>query len=1306
VDVRWVLAVASGVLTELATRIIVSVPGWTRRRLEGSVEGAAVQRVVAESLCLAFVDAHLGEFDDTAWIEAVAGEWERAFTPKVCARLLGILSGTSPIAEFHATALEALRDAGADASEFAPVIDVDEFLYALPRRLFYGLRDASVAPESPVRDLVSVLLQNAIASAVEAELRSASPREFADDLRALLMTLESQALREDLPRYVPPGVDLADLTTTIRVRPGIRAEARHRDAANPDPYALPADQFIERQVVSWQDIADHEDRVVILGDPGMGKSWLIRWETARLAHRALDGLAAGLSTDSAVIPLPIRADVLAASEEMSLANAACGHLVSRYEVPERSRPRLHDYITSRKVVLLVDALDELPDGFARQRLDDLLGRWIADPRARFRITSRIAGYTNVPAAPSTVKEFELQPFTDTEVASVISAWDLPADLADRLRDHFEDSAIAGIARIPLLTALMCAVAQGDDEYPANAAGVFERVLRRFLAHENRWPRTPESEATEIDQILWLLAPLAFYFADRPDGWTDRMPGHRIVAVMRALGPVFTELGRDAPAILRDLSVRAGLLVPAAAQRAGHNPPYLFIHRALAEYLVACHLAALPREEWLGVVGRHTWFDPNWRQVIALLGAVFVQQQRPAEAIFLVDHLLGQNPDPFNSALYQAARVASELPSRNILPADLAIRLAERLVGLLESEPDRRLAADFLGRQLVRLPPQVTDTLLARLDREHRQVTADILANSDDVRVISRLTSLLDDDSDPDFDAYMALRGHDDHRVIDEMLARFDDKDKRYRAALVLKSMTVPQVTAKMLQLTQDTDPEARLYALYVLNDREGPEVLSAICRLSDDNDPRIRLQAVQGLYSARDQPTVNAILHSHVEDADALVQISALANVIRAKVTTLAELIEFARHRRPIARSLAAAALAEHSGDRTAMQAVLELANDAELDVRRSAAEALASHPGRGPIMALLRLLDEEECATAAAGALRSHDDAMVTSLLLEWLSGRPSQDRLIRACAILATKYTQEATDFLLASLGSQDEAIRAAAATALDGRPALQITQALIERLSDTSASVRQAVATALRSRGDDPDVYQALLTALSDESASVRRAAVNSLDISDRHPGLMDELFPLLTDGEAEVRDAVIARFASALSPRALLALCKVTQVPDRIDFRALTAAAKQLADQCYRMLTDAERSLVWQKLARLDEITVVAEIRISYSNVSSDWVDDELLKAEIIILLQGDNLAGKRVYTYVQVTGRHLRWMFDKMQAGENFKPANFGPVLVAGTGEPPLEVREEMRIRYNMTDVPMPKIIRNDTAIESNSRGNP
>jgi hypothetical protein len=181
VDLRGLLPVASTVLTGLATQIVVSAPGWTLRRLRGSAEGSALVRAVAESVCLAFYDARADPAEDAEWIEEVAKQWQPAFTPAVCTRLLATLSADADGSAFRSAALDALHDAGTDATELGQVLDVEEFLYILPRRLFAGLREASLAPDSKLRDIVVALGLTALTA-----LNQATPREFAADLTELL----------------------------------------------------------------------------------------------------------------------------------------------------------------------------------------------------------------------------------------------------------------------------------------------------------------------------------------------------------------------------------------------------------------------------------------------------------------------------------------------------------------------------------------------------------------------------------------------------------------------------------------------------------------------------------------------------------------------------------------------------------------------------------------------------------------------------------------------------------------------------------------------------------------------------------------------------------------------------------------------------------------------------------------------------------------------------------------------------------------------------------------------------------------
>ena len=97
----------------------------------------------------------------------------------------------------------------------------------------------------------------------------------------------------------------------------------------------------------------------------------------------------------------------------------------------------------------------------------------------------------------------------------------------------------------------------------------------------------------------------------------------------------------------------------------------------------------------------------------------------------------------------------------------------------------------------------------------------------------------------------------------------------------------------------------------------------------------------------------------------------------------------------------------------------------------------------------------------------------------------------------------------------------------------------------------------------------------------------------------------------------------------------------------------------------------------------------EVHDPEADEARDLISKEYLDTDFVLLLRGNNLYGDPLYSYVKLTGRNLEKVFIRMQSRKHFKPADFGTILVAGRGEPPQEIRDEMKKEYNMVDVPMP-----------------
>ena len=85
-----------------------------------------------------------------------------------------------------------------------------------------------------------------------------------------------------------------------------------------------------------------------------------------------------------------------------------------------------------------------------------------------------------------------------------------------------------------------------------------------------------------------------------------------------------------------------------------------------------------------------------------------------------------------------------------------------------------------------------------------------------------------------------------------------------------------------------------------------------------------------------------------------------------------------------------------------------------------------------------------------------------------------------------------------------------------------------------------------------------------------------------------------------------------------------------------------------------------------------------------------LDEEVLAEKVVILLQGKNIYGDPIFTYLQLTIKSLIQLRDKIRRVEDFMPAEYGTVLAAGKGEPSAEMRSEMALTHNMIDVPRPK----------------
>jgi NACHT domain/Restriction endonuclease len=839
-------------------------------------------------------------------------------------------------------------------------------------------------------------------------------------------------------------------------------------------------------VCEWESLrrGRRDRRLVVVGDAGFGKSFVLRGEASRAAERALDGLHTGETLrQSAEWPIWCRLDALAthlsegepfwcAVTRASVAHAggavngaALATLVTLVE------QRIAD---GGRVLLLLDALDEVTADH-RPSLDLALAAHTASDHVSAIITTRPAGVTN-PFGSGRASEFELTGFGSQEVARFVTGWFAGRDdLAQRLQQHLVGHPrLASMARVPLLCAFVCLASDPavgpDTQLPTSRGELYHTVVTRLLRRPWR-EHLPQPGEGIIETRRRLLTRIAWYFAHDGAAWRDVMPIGELLDQIRAgcddIG--WTTPSPDAGPLVhaeRELDQLGEVLVSAGGREGADR---MFVHRTLQEFLVASHLANHESDlEPLGLLTSRRWLQPDWHEVIPTTASLLPR----SSAVALVQDIAHDRPDTAFEGTYLAAQCLAELPATvddcGIIErlAVLAPRLrAIRLLQALPHPAARQALARLVVRDLKPRPTwqqgaaeqflfivaedgglhrgasQAVEELLSRGDREMRRVMLGLIRDSrahNNVRLWA--AQLLGPNDDEARELLLTF-------VVDPEL----ELSVRSQAAQIL-GPHVPQAHALLLDTARSSEEWAELLACLPRN--ADIETLSTYVA---------RLVKVGGSFG-RVWPSVikdaaRRILAVHGDrGCQAISAVLEMLGPSEKAVLPLAEALALVDPRR------AAPYLAQ----------VLRDGRNSE-EVRAQAAQALPLHL-TGMVHCLTAVVTHPaapvEVRVAAAGSLaRSGDLTARTALLRVLTDGRSDQAVRVAAAAALRARANTGTRSEIVAIATSQRTGgwIRLAALAALEkGDPVAHAT--CVELLVDTRApdDLRAAAARALHATG----------------------------------------------------------------------------------------------------------------------------------------------------------------------------------------------------------------------------------------------
>ena len=671
-------------------------------------------------------------------------------------------------------------------------------------------------------------------------------------------------------------------------------------------------------------------KVVILGDPGAGKSCLLQALTLRWAERP------ELERQRLDLPLLIELRAYAQARERDHINGFLDFWQrSPLALCQLDSQGLRELLESGRVQVFFDGLDEVFDPTLREEVANVIHRFANDfPCVRIVVTSRVIGHKGESFRRADFRHFMLQELDDDQITTFLDRWhrdtyrsteivELDEKHARLTRAITDSRPIRELAGNPLLLTMM-AILNRYRDLPRDRAELYEECSKLLLQQwkvEDALRADPDlvTDALAIglrekQGILRRLARAMQTGVNGPLGnliATDRLE----TIIEDAVKPLVKGNPRAvARALIRHLRERNFILC-----FAGGNS-YAFVHRTFLEYFCADDLRVRFEHEKsidadylkTQVFGPH-WPDETWHEVLCLVAGMI----HPNALAGILEYLLARlDSEQSCQHIFLAARCVGEVRRSSDL-GKIAVAVKQQLTGLVkfdyryfyefwEDEADEvrsiRTRAVGLRANVWSTDPETTAWLKACAQTDEdgavRQAAVDALARGwkDDLDTLPILKARAQTDEDgavrrAAVDA-LARGWKDDPDTLPWLKARAQtDKDENVRQAAVqelARSWKDDPDTLLWLKARAQTGKRGpvRRAAVRALGRgwKDDPDTLPILkARAQTDEDGAVRQAAVDALARGwKDDPDTLPFLKARTQsDKNGEVRQAALRELVR-----------------------------------------------------------------------------------------------------------------------------------------------------------------------------------------------------------------------------------------------------------------------------------------------------------------------------------------------------------------------------------------------------------------------------------------
>lgn len=922
--------------------------------------------------------------------------------------------------------------------------------------------------------------------------------------------------------------------------------------------------------IDWEEAKDKHNKMMILADPGMGKSTLLRMEALKIAREELGKLGVNtpqpflnnrekVKVKDVILPLYFRLSELAnklAEKNDYIINIISQLIDKNFQIESIVKQKLEQ----GKCVLFLDALDEV-SSIQLYKLNTKLEHFLDNSPCKIYLTSRIVGYTG--KFSKEVKEVEIVPFTDKKTAEYIKTWFVNAEgylendlvsAAGLIEELKNKPQIQGLAQNPLLLSLICSLYQTQDLIlPAKRNEVYKQAVDYMLRDwvENR-KLVSVSGGKRIAKIR-LLEIVAYELSCREEeififqeedffNVLERYLRHEEVST------IFQQSNSDE--LMIELCEEDGIIQKFHEK----GDQYLFLHRTFQEYFTACYLhqrIKKNQEDGIALVKAHFW-DHDWHETIILLAGMM------SDASLLLEAILQEKDDIFATLLILASNCLAE--SKNIQDS-----LINQIVDKLYNVWQRDFSLEYINKTMVTLG-KTFPVMRRRLEnalkdlpwyvRDSKFNAAGLLGEIGNPESIPALSAALDDSE-------KRIKGYaeDDIKEIKRERKPIPDfeldlhKEKLFRgwALKALGEIGNSEALPTIIRALNYSDwfRDNAAIILGKMNRKQALALPSLISTLSD-SEKSVRFWGVKALgeIGVGNSETIQALITALNDVKTRGNAVEALSKINNSAVVSA--LIETIKNSDGDFRSYAAVALGKITNP-DAVPVLIEAVNHSAFHVyiRYSAVQALGNIGNPEAVSALIAVLNDSEIndiyyaadelvRNKAVEALSKIGTPQAVSGLIEALALKnPYQKVAGKAAEALLNIGTEEAYLGLMTALNHLDENVRKYAVEALGEINNIGSTAAmpiLIEALNNPYQEVR-SYATMIFAKFPSglvviPESRQAFIVASLNDSDKTGRDCVETALSLLLNPEEVSALMTALINSDETIRNNAIESLGGIL------------------------------------------------------------------------------------------------------------------------------------------------------------------------------